>query len=393
MVNEDRRVWGWLDYFLFLVRTIWIMNIGFLIFDAGSDDLEKWILLFWAGCLYILPHLFYRPGCIQFPKYVAIEAILTGSFFIYISSQYALSDTYSFFLPLLMVAYACQTKRLLWLGPVLYLAILLAGALAGGYFADHGIAGLFADTAIFYGIGLCLGRITIVNTANKELIASIEEKNKDLAYYAERVEELAIQEERNRVSQDLHDTVGHVFTAVVTSLDALPFLYRVDPIEAEKSIKELSDLARNSLNEVRQTIHQIPSADNLPLVETIEKLAYDFMKHTAIKIQLNIEGEAVDISERMKLTLMRFIQEGLTNAKRHGAATRVDIQILFEQAHLIIRMDDNGSGCSTLHEGFGLRSMKDRISELAGTVQYESSLNQGMRLTCCIPLAKDVSSA
>jgi len=93
MVNEDRRIWGWLDYFLFLVRTIWILNIGFLIFAAGLDDLEKWILLFWAGCLYILPHLFYRPGCIQFPKYVAIEAILTGSFFIYISSQYALSDT------------------------------------------------------------------------------------------------------------------------------------------------------------------------------------------------------------------------------------------------------------------------------------------------------------
>jgi len=95
----------------------------------------------------------------------------------------------------------------------------------------------------------------------------------------------------------------------------------------------------------------------------------------------------------MKLTLMRFIQEGLTNAKRHGAATCIDIQILFEQAHLIIRVEDNGIGCSTLHEGFGLRSMKDRISELAGTVQYETALNQGMRLTCCMPLAKDVSSA
>lgn len=110
----------------------------------------------------------------------------------------------------------------------------LAGTWAGNLFTDKDIFARFVDTTIFYGIGLYLGRKTIVNNANKELIASIEEKNRDLEYYSKKIEELTIKEERNRVSQDLHDTVGHIFTSVITSLDALPFLYQADKKKQKK---------------------------------------------------------------------------------------------------------------------------------------------------------------
>ncbi|OAB40156.1 hypothetical protein PGLA_18085 [Paenibacillus glacialis] len=232
--------------------------------------------------------------------------------------------------------------------------------------------------------------MTIVNKANKELIASIEEKNKDLEYYSKKIEELTIKEERNRVSQDLHDTVGHIFTSVITSLDALPFLYRADQKEAEKSIKEISDLTRNGLNDVRKTIHQMSPTSHRTLVESVTELIADFMKHTATDIQLNVEGEATKVNERAKFAIIRCIQEGLTNAKRHGQATCIKINISFKQEELIVLIDDNGNGCNELNLGFGLRSMKDRISALAGTVNFDSKLNNGMRITCNIPMAKEV---
>lgn len=383
--RKDQRKWHWLDYFLFLMRTIWFTHNGYSIFVSTIGS-EKWILLLWASCSYIIPHLFYRPGLIKFQYYIMTEVLLTGSLFIYLSSQHEISVTYSFLLvPILTVAYACQIKPLIWLGP-----FLVVSTWASSLFINKDFFALFIDTIIFYGIGFCIGRMTIVNNANKELIASIEEKNKHLEYYSKKIEELTIREERNRVSQDLHDTVGHIFTSVITSLDALPFLYQADKKEAEKSIKEISDLARNGLNDVRKTIHHMSPMNHQTLVELVQELMADFMKHTATAIKLNVEGEAIKVSERVKFVIIRCIQEGLTNAKRHGQATFIKVNISFKQEELIVLIEDNGNGCDELNLGFGLRSMKDRISALAGTVTFYSKLNNGMRITCNIPIAKEV---
>jgi len=381
----DQRKWYWLDYFLFLMRTIWITSNGYSIYISKIGS-EKWVLLLWASCSYILPHLFYRPRLIKFQYYLIAEVLLTGSLFIYLSSQHEISVTYSFLLvPILTVAYACQVKPLIWLGP-----FLVVGTWAGSLFINKDFFALFIDTIIFYGIGFCLGRMTIVNNANKELIASIEEKNRDLEYYSKKIEELTIREERNRVSQDLHDTVGHIFTSVITSLDALPFLYRADKKEAEKSIKEISDLARNGLNDVRKTIHHMSPTNHQTLVESVKELIADFMKHTATDIKLNVEGEASKVSERVQFAIIRCIQEGLTNAKRHGQSTFIKVNISFKQEELIVLIEDNGNGCDELNLGFGLCSMKDRISALAGTVNFHSKSNNGMRITCNIPIVKEV---
>ncbi|MGG0654973.1 sensor histidine kinase [Rummeliibacillus pycnus] len=381
----DQRKWHWLDYFLFLMRTVWFTYNGYAIL-VGSIGSVKWMLLLWASCSYIIPYQFYRPGRIKFQYYLIAEVLLTGSLFIYLSSQYEISVTYSFLLlPIMTVAYACQVKPLIWLGP-----FLLAGTWASILFTNYDFFALFIDTTIFYGIGFCLGRMTIVNNANKELISSIEEKNKDLEYYSKKIEELTIKEERNRVSQDLHDTVGHIFTSVITSLDALPFLYQADKKEAEKSIKEISDLARNGLNDVRKTIHHMSPTNHQTLVESMKELIADFTKHTSTDIKLNVEGDVTEVGERIKFAIIRCIQEGLTNAKKHGQATLIKINISFNQEELIVLIEDNGNGCNDLILGFGLRSMKDRISALAGTVNFYSKLNNGMRITCNIPMAKDV---
>jgi signal transduction histidine kinase len=104
----------------------------------------------------------------------------------------------------------------------------------------------------------------------------------------------------------LHDTVGHIFTSVITSLDALPFLYRADKKEAEKSIKEITDLTRNGLSDVRKTIHQMSPENHQTLVESVNELIADFMKYTSTDVKLNIEGEAVIVGERIKSAIIRL---------------------------------------------------------------------------------------
>lgn len=75
-----------------------------------------------------------------------------------------------------------------------------------------------------------------------------------LKQYSKRIEELTLIEEKNQASKDLHNNIGHTFTSVITSLDALPFLMKKSPEEAEKNIKVIAELARKGLDEVRKTI-------------------------------------------------------------------------------------------------------------------------------------------
>ncbi|MCM3766055.1 histidine kinase dimerization/phosphoacceptor domain-containing protein [Neobacillus niacini] len=76
-----------------------------------------------------------------------------------------------------------------------------------------------------------------------------------LKQFSKRIEDLTIMEEKNQASQDLHNSIGQTFTSVITSLDALPFLMKKSPEEAEKNINEMANLARKGLDEVRKTIH------------------------------------------------------------------------------------------------------------------------------------------
>ena len=87
----------------------------------------------------------------------------------------------------------------------------------------------------------------------------------------------------------MHDTVGHVFTAIITSLDALPYINNKE--EANKYIQELSNLARKGLSDLRNTIHTLPIAEKeQTFLESCTDLIDDFIKHTGTQVEILTEG-------------------------------------------------------------------------------------------------------
>jgi signal transduction histidine kinase len=376
------------------MRTLWIYYNASWVLALTFNDFNKWFLFLWFICIYFVPYLFYRPGFIQLTYYLIAELLLTGSMFIYLMNQFHIIDVYEFLLlPFITIAYACQVRQLLWIGPVVSFIVFMIGSWAGHLFTDENFIGIFINTFLFYGIGFCLGRITVVNNKKKELIKSIQEKNMILEQYSKRIEELTIMEERNRVSQDLHDTVGHIFTSVITSLDALPFLLKANEEEAENSIKEISNLARKGLDDVRNTIHQLsPIEDQKSLSQSLYRIVDEFRKHTGTIVDFQLEGFEREIGQRIKYTLVRCLQEGLTNAKRHGQATRVFVELSYKGEALLLQIKDNGVGSDSLQLGFGLQTMKDRITSLNGSLSIKSEINEGTEILCCISLAKEMIS-
>ncbi|WP_338449767.1 sensor histidine kinase [Niallia oryzisoli] len=387
----DNRKWNWLDTFLFFMRTLWIYYNASWVIGVTVDPVNKWLLFFWFTAIYLVPLLFYRPGCIHLVYFFIAEFLLTGSMFIFLMNEFQMTGAYDFlYLPLIMFAYACQVRPLVWIGPLLSLVLFLTGTWVGDQFNETFID-MAINTPLFYMIGFCLGRVTVVNLKMKKLIDSIQEKNLALEQYSKRIEELTIMEERNRVSQDLHDTVGHIFTSVITSLDALPFVMKANQEEAENNIKEISNLARKGLDDVRKTIHQLsPMESHQSLAASFRQVISEFMKHTGTDVDFQIEGSEREIGERAKYTLIRCLQEALTNAKRHGQATQVFVEISFEDDALILQVTDNGAGTESLDPGFGITTMKDRIRSLNGVISMESEKNKGTKIRCSIPLVKEV---
>ncbi|MGV2795106.1 response regulator receiver protein, partial [Clostridium perfringens] len=79
------------------------------------------------------------------------------------------------------------------------------------------------------------------------------------------------------------------------------------------------------------------------------------------------------------------LQESLTNASRHGRASRIEVTLQYDAASLMLQIQDNGAGSSKLQYGFGLNAMRDRLSALQGNLYIHSHEEQGTLVTCAIP--------
>ncbi len=392
-MSLDQRKWNWLDTLLFFMRTLWIFYNASWVLSATMDTTNKWILFAWFVLIYLAPLVIYRPGYMNLVVFFMIDTVLSGSMFLFMINHYHIMGVYDFlYVPFIMTAYACQRKPFIWIGMVASFFIFLAGTWLGGQFNEQ-LPAVFINTSLFYVIGFCLGRITSANHDMKRLAASIQEKNKALDQYSRKIEELTIMEERNRVSQDLHDTVGHIFTSVITSLDALPFLMNASMEEAENTIKEVCDLARKGLDDVRQTIHQItPSEPQQPLSHSFHQIIDEFIKHTGTNVVFQMEGTERELEKGMKNTLIRCLQEGLTNAKRHGQATQIVVKTCYDKEFFMLQIKDNGVGTDSVQPGFGLQTMKDRLISVNGSLTIRSKVNEGMEIHCLIPLGKEVAN-
>lgn len=214
--------------------------------------------------------------------------------------------------------------------------------------------------------------------------------SKTLEQYSKRIEELTILEERRRLSKDMHDTVGHVFTAIITSLDALPFISNKE--EKNVYIKELSNLARKGLSEVRNTIHQLSIVQReQTFIESCTDLIADFIKYTGTQVEIQTEGKELQLGDLVRSSLLRCLQESLTNAIRHGHASQVYFSIKFLNDSIQMRIKDNGIGTDYIKYGFGLSTMSDRMITVGGTFKVESALKLGTTVVCTVPIPKELN--
>ena len=192
--------------------------------------------------------------------------------------------------------------------------------------------------------------------------------------------------ERNRIAREIHDTLGHTMTGLSAGIDACIALIDYSVDETKKQLSIISGVARQGLKDVRRSMKKLrpDTLERESLESAIEKLITETMSTSKVSIEFQSFLPSLVFEDDEEDTIYRIVQEGITNAIRHGHASRIFINFKKVDIWLVIRIRDNGIGCKDIHKGFGLTHMKERVDMLHGTVTYSS--NNGFQVVAKLPI-------
>jgi signal transduction histidine kinase len=264
----------------------------------------------------------------------------------------------------------------------------------------------YVSDLVMFVLGLVLAvSMAAVADGEQRGRARLEESHRRLSAYAARVAELSTAAERNRLAREIHDSLGHHLTAVAIQLEKAEAFAGRDPAVAARAVADARWSADQALDEVRRSVRALGEDGPAPfaLPEALAELVRHAGGHAEPRIDLRVSGDGGEGYGPGALTaLYRAAQEGLTNARRHAAASRVSVSLdlAASRAHLVISDDgcgialpEPGAGGGDLGGpdpsggtgGFGLRAMRERVGLLGGTVGLDSRPGAGTTVTVTVP--------
>jgi two-component system sensor histidine kinase DesK len=194
---------------------------------------------------------------------------------------------------------------------------------------------------------------------------------------SDEIEHLAKVAERERIARDLHDVLGHTLSVIILKSELAGKLMDRDPQRAGIEIREVEQISRQALSEVRDAIRGYRSqglAAELAQAKSTLETAGVTVNYAAPKITLPALQEGV---------LSMAVREAVTNVVRHAQARTCSLRIEQQNGSCRLEIEDDGRGGS-LNEGNGLRGMRERVEMLGGTLTRNSQA--GTKLTINLPL-------
>jgi signal transduction histidine kinase len=245
-------------------------------------------------------------------------------------------------------------------------------------------------------------RAAEITTRNEKLTSEIVERKiaqdrlQKLSHKIVRLQE----EERRRVSRELHDGINQLLVSVKYKIENFEDKFNQSAEQALSDIKKADIFLDEAISEVRRVSHDLrPSVlDDLGLVPAISNLVRRFSERNLIDVQLNGVDESFDrLPTDVETALYRIVQEALMNIEKHANASHVSINISRTDSNVTIRIEDNGEGFSMQNalrksestRSMGLRNMRERIELLQGTFFIHSDVGKGTFLEVKAPLNLD----
>lgn len=226
------------------------------------------------------------------------------------------------------------------------------------------LAALWAVLGLSWALGrLSYARRNAIEAAHAQELAELE--------HARAQNDIAIEQERNRIARDMHDIVAHSLAVVIAQADGARYVRAVDPEAVDAALTTISATARDALGDVRVLLAQLRhSEDDLPTpaLDDIARLL-DRMRAAGLRIDAAVSDAPVTVGAAAQLALYRIAQESLTNALRHGDTTR-EVTVALDSSpsgvELVVGNFLNAAGHSAEHHGHGVVGMRERAALSGG---------------------------
>ena len=242
------------------------------------------------------------------------------------------------------------------------------------------------------------------NKIAKLSINEMHEKklNRELAEQNLLIEQNARLVERENISRNIHNSVGHSITAAIMTLDAADMLYEVKPDEARKRMNDANERIRGSLESIRRAVRALDDTgaplEITDLISNFDTIIENFVMDSRIKVDKVYKTENVGskISHENAEFLTGALEEFLTNGLKHGGANEYYVLLEGDSAHIRLVVKDNGENDFNeanreikIKNGFGLKKIEQYVKRYGGKCSFENE--GGFRSIVELPLIREGS--
>ena len=238
--------------------------------------------------------------------------------------------------------------------------------------------------SIAWTIGFALSRKFQEADEAKERAARAEREREERA-------RLAVSDERARIARELHDVVGHSVSVMTVQASAARRLLRPDQEKERGALLVVEQTGREALAEMRRMVgvlrrpEEAPALAPQPSLEYLDKLV-EQTREAGLRVDLRVEGEAIQLPAGVDLTAYRLVQEGLTNALKHSRAQHAEVLVRYGDGHVELTVSDDGRGVGSGDGGgHGLVGMRERVSVYGGELEAGPRAGGGYRLRARLP--------
>jgi signal transduction histidine kinase len=237
----------------------------------------------------------------------------------------------------------------------------------------------------------------------KRLIEQLETAQNNLAAVERQAGML---QERQRLAQEIHDTLAQGFISIIMQLEAVDQVLPQASTTVRGHLLQALNTARSNLAEARRLVMALrpEPLEGASLPEALGRVAKKWSQETGTRAEFNVTGTPCTLHPEVEVTLLRAMQEALANIHKHAQAQQASITLSYMDDQVALDIHDDGIGFDPndlaqpplrapdqAQGGFGLRAMRERVSQFGGEVIVESAAGQGTTLAIQIPMDGDIA--
>ena len=340
-------------HYMFLASLIFMV---FPILSAVVGEIPSWHLL--VDILFVVAYLGVlttKSQRLSWLFWIIMLAYVAGNT-VFINGNYV---WFFFFLAnLLIYHFRVRSLRSLHVWTFLLAQVLVVGQLL-----------IFQEVEVEFLVYL-LGILTFIDLMTFGLvrIRIVEDLKEAQAKQNAQINLLLAENERSRIGQDLHDSLGHTFAMLSVKTDLALQLFQMQAYpQVEKELKEIHQISKDSMNEVRTIVENLKSRTLASELETVKKM----LEIAGIQVQVENQLDKASLTQDVESTAAMILLELATNIIKHAKASKVYLKLERTEKELVLTVRDDGCGFTSI-KGDDLHTVQDRVLPFSGEVKVIS---------------------